>query len=96
MLGFLLSSPKCPERDSRKTSVLLMVSQNNSKRQDSNTQLQHIKGSDRAWEDGGQGKHSHCLKNKKYKEQSVVQEQRSTHHSNIQDSFWVLWLKEVS
>lgn len=35
---------------------------------DSNTQLHHIKGSNRAWEDGGQGKHSHCLKNKKYKE----------------------------
>lgn len=86
---FLSSTPKCPGRGSNKTNlfVLLMVRQDNSKKQDSNTQLHHIKDSGRTWEVGGQGKHSNCPKNKKYKEQSVVQEQRSTNHSNVQDSF---------
>lgn len=50
-----------------------VIQNKNSKMKDSNTQLHHIKDSDRAGKDGGQGKHHHHLKNKKHKEQSVVQ-----------------------
>lgn len=57
--------------------VLLMVEvsqNNNSKMWDSNTQLHHIKDPDRVWEEWAKA-NSHCLKNNKYKEQSMVEQQ---------------------